>query len=138
MKIHILLSCGLAASALLFASDAAYSGGSTTNDNMLVDYDQSNKQLTGIPPTGVITTYLHDATAVHEVADLASFLPPDPCIPTAEAWNLTVAYDERHHTTSTFVFDVLLEIMSNLKCSTRITSTSGTPNPIVVISPVAK
>ena len=137
MKIHALWS-GLAASAVMLVAGAAFSGG-TGVDNRLFAYDQATGHLTGLPLVtgGVLTTYLHDATTVHVAADLTKFLPPDPCLPVADAWNATVRYDERHHRTSTFVYDALLVLMSDLQCRASVTSISGTPAPITVIGPSA-
>jgi hypothetical protein len=138
MKIRMLLWSGLSASVVMLAGGAAFSGGPpTTSDNRLVDYDQSTRELSGYPAGGALTTYLHQATTVHAVADLTHYAPPDPCIPIAELWNLTVQDDARFGVTSTFVFDVLLGLMSDLQCHASVTSTTGSPQPIVIITPVS-
>jgi hypothetical protein len=135
MKIRMLLWSGLSASVVMLAGGAAFSGGPTTSDNRLVDYDQKTRQLSAYPTGGALTTYLHQPTTVHALANLTAFAPPDPCIPIVEAWNLTVQDDARFGVTSTFVFDVLLTLMSDLQCHASVTSTSGAPQPIVTITP---
>jgi hypothetical protein len=136
MKIHV-LSSGLAAGALMLIAGAAFSGGMTTAKARLVTFDAKTGHLSAIPTGGALTTYLHDATTIHELADLTKLTPPDPCHGLAAAWNATVVYDDRHDVTSTFIFEALLSVMSDFQCSASVTSTSGTPNPIVVISPTA-
>lgn len=139
MKIRMLLGSGLAASVVMLAAGAAFSGGpATTTDNRLVDFVQSTGELTGVVAGGNALTYLHNAETQHLLANLTSFLPPDPCIPLAEAWNATVNYDTRFGVRSTFVFDVLLTFMADLQCRATVTSTTGTTRPIVVIAPTAK
>jgi hypothetical protein len=139
MKVRKLLWSGLATSAVLFTAGAAISGDpATTTTNLLVAYNDITKELSGIPtgePGAVI--YLHDATTVHIAGDLTRFTPPDPCLPIAETWNAVVAYDDRIGRTSTYVFDALLFVMSDLHCSASVTATDGTPQPIVVIAPTA-
>ena len=136
MKIHVLLS-GLAAGAVMLSAGAAFSGGSTTAKARLVDFDPSTGHLSAYPTGGALTTYLHDGKTVHAMADLTKLTPPDPCHGLAAAWNATVVYDTRHDVTSTFIFEALLSVMSDFQCSASVTSTSGSPNPIVVISPTA-
>jgi len=135
MKIRMLLWSGLSASVVMLAGGAAFSGGPTTSDNRLVDYDQKTRQLSAYPTGGSLTTYLHEPATIHGLANLANYAPPDPCIPIVEAWNLTVEDDARFGVTSTFVFDVLLTLMSDLQCHASVTSTSGAPQPIVTITP---
>ena len=138
MKIHALWS-GLAASAVMLVAGAAFSGG-TGVDNRLFAYDANTGHLTGLPLVtgGMLTTYLHDTTTVHIEADLTHFLPPDPCLPVADAWNATVRYDARHpRANSTFIYDALLVLMSDLQCRATVTSIAGTPAPITVIGPSA-
>ena len=135
MKIRMLPWSGLSASAVLLAAGAAFSGGATTSNNMLVDYVQATRHLSAYPAGGGLTTYLHDPAAIHGLANLSHFAPPDPCFPLANAWNLTVEFDQRYGVTSTFVFDVLLTVMSDLQCHATIASTSGAPALIVTITP---
>jgi hypothetical protein len=135
MKIRMLVWSGLSASVVMLAGGAAFSGGPTTSDNRLVDYDQKSRELSAYPAGGALTTYLHQATTVHALANLSHYAPPDPCIPLATLWNLTVQDDSRFGVTSTFVFDVLLTLMSDLQCRATVTSTSGAPQPIVTITP---
>jgi hypothetical protein len=138
MKIRLL--CGaLAASAVLLLAGTAFPGGtSSTTDNLLVDFNPQTGELWAYPTGQGLATYLHDAKTVHAEADLSRFLPPDPCFGLAHAWNATVRYDVSHAAESRFVFDVLLSLMSNFQCSASVTSTNGTPQPIVVITPTAK
>ena len=136
MKIRMLPWSGLSASAVLLAAGAAFSGGPTTSDNLLVDYVQATRHLSAYPAGhSSPTTYLHDPGAIHGLANLSHFAPPDPCFPLANAWNLTVEFDQQYHVRSTFVFDVLLTVMSDLQCHATVTSTSGAVQPIVVITP---
>jgi hypothetical protein len=139
MKMRILLS-GLAASAVLLAAGSALPGGPhtrTTNDQ-IVDFDQKTGELWAFPVAQGLTIYLHDHRTHHALADLSRFLPPDPCLPIAEAWNATVAYDGAHRVQSRFIFEVLLVLMADFQCRATVTSsTNGTPQPIVVITPTA-
>jgi hypothetical protein len=137
MKIRILWS-GLAASAVMLVAGAAFSGGPAV-DNRLFSFDPPTGHLTGLPLVtgGTLTTYLHDHSTLHVTADLTKFLPPDPCGPIARIWNDTVRYDTRHDVTSTYVFELLLTIMSDLQCRASVTSVAGTPAPITVIAPSA-
>jgi hypothetical protein len=137
MKIRMLLWSGLCASGAMLATGAAFSGGTTTNDNRLVDFNQSTGELSAYPAGGSLSTYLHRPTTVHLPGNLGRYTPPDPCRPLAEAWNFTVEYDEHRGVTSTYVFEALLTLMSDLQCHATVTSTSGSPNPILVISPSA-
>ncbi|HEY3822248.1 MAG TPA: hypothetical protein VGL81_34020 [Polyangiaceae bacterium] len=138
MKIRMLLWSGLSASAVMLVGGAALSGGATTSTNLLVDYDQQTRQLSAYPSGGNLTVYLHQPTTVHLAGNLKNYAPPDPCRPIAELWNLTVQDDQRFGVTSTFVFDALLTIMSDLQCKATVTSTNGTPQPIEYITPTAK
>jgi len=137
MKIRMLLWSGLSASAIMLAGGAAFTGGATTSDNLLVDYNQKTRELSAYPTGGALATYLHQPTTVHLAGNLTHFAPPDPCRPIAELWNLTVQDDERFGVTSTFIFDALLTIMSDLQCHATVTSTNGAVQPIVVITPTA-
>jgi len=131
MKIRMLLWSGLSASVVMLAGGAALSGPPTPIDNRLLDYDQATRQLHGLPPSPANPAiYLHEPSTKHLLADLTKFAPPDPCYPLAEAWNLTVQYDQRYGVTSTFVFDTLLTIMSDFSCHAGVTSTGGTLNTI--------
>ncbi|MGH7297308.1 MAG: hypothetical protein ACRELB_20390 [Polyangiaceae bacterium] len=136
MKIHGLLG-GLAAGAVMLAAGAAFSGGSTTTKARLMDFDPSNGHLMAYPSGGALTTYLHDGATQHGLANLTKLTPPDPCHGLAAAWNATVRYDDRHGVNSTFIFEALLQVMSDFQCSATVTSVSGSPQPIVIISPTA-
>lgn len=132
----------LAASATLLVSGAAFSGGETTSLNQLTDYDTKTGELWAYPQNHPLTAYLHSPTTVHLEADLSTFLPPDPCLPLARAWNFTARFDAREHVRSTFVFNLLLSAMSDFRCSATVTSTGGgsdtSPPPIISLAPVAK
>jgi hypothetical protein len=152
MKMRIVwFASGLVASAVLLASGAAFSTNppppapATTTVNQLVDYVRNTGELWGVPQVGGgnAKVYLHDATTVHlpgpvPVLPGPVYYPPDPCIPIGEMWNRTVQFDDRHHTTSPVVYDVLLSLMADFQCSATITATSGTPQPIVSIAPNVK
>jgi hypothetical protein len=136
MKIRMLPWSGLSASVVMLAAGAAFSGGATTSENMLVDYVQATRHLSAYPAGhSSPTTYLHDPGAVHALANLSHFAPPDPCFPLANAWNLTVEFDQHYGVTSTFVFDVLLTVMSDLQCHATVTA-SGAVQRIVFITPI--
>ena len=132
----------LAASAVLLVAGTAFSGGGGGIDNQLVDFNQSTGELWATPK-GKTTpeTYLHDASTVHGIADLKGFTPPDPCRGLAEAWNATVRYETSHPQgktgrETTFVFEVLLTLMSDFKCNaTLATSGTGTPQTLSVVTP---
>ena len=135
MKMRSLVST-CAAGAVLLMAGAAFSGGVATNDAQLVSYDQQNSQLWALPDNLPLTSYLNQQFTTYLKADLASYEPPDPCIPLAEAWNFTVEYDQRTGRKSAFVFDLLLSAMSDLSCKASVTSiTSGTPQPLIVLQP---
>ena len=130
----------LAASAVLLVAGTAFPGSGGVNQ--LVDFNQSTGELWAIP-SGATTpaTYLHDASTSHGIADLKGFTPPDPCRGLAEAWNATVRYENTHEgqtgRETTFVFEVLLTLMSDFKCNaTLTTSTSGTPSTTQTLSAV--
>ncbi len=127
----------LAASAIVLATGTAFSGGGVVNE--LIDFDQSTGQLSAYPAgSQSIATYLHRPSTVH-LPSVGVFTPPDPCTGLADAWNLTVKYDDRHDTNSTFVFEALLTIMSDFKCSATVTTTngSGTTPDLVTIAPTS-
>jgi|SRR5580658_1116223 hypothetical protein len=133
--------CGvLAASATLLVSGAAFSGGATTTVDELTDFDTKTGELWGYPHDLPLAAYIHSPTTQHLFADLSTFLPPDPCLPLARAWNFTADFDAREHLHSTFVFDLLLTAMSDFRCSATVTSPSsgGTvPPPIIALTPVS-
>jgi hypothetical protein len=137
MKTRLLWS-GLVASAVVLATGTAFSGGAGTSDNLLVDFNQATGELLGYPNGGGLTTYLHTPQTHHVIADLSHFAPPDPCRELAHTWNKVVRWDERKNVTSTFVFEVLLTLMSDYQCHATVTSIDGTPQPIVYIAPSAK
>jgi hypothetical protein len=130
----------LAATATLLVSGAAFSGGPLTTVNELMDFDTSTGELWAYPQGRPLATYLHRSTTNHLLADLTPFLPPDPCLPLARAWNFTVRFDSRFKVRSTFVFEFLLTAMSNFRCHASVTSTvggtSGAP-PMISVGPIA-
>jgi hypothetical protein len=139
MKVRHALSV-LAASATLLVSGAAFSGGATTTLNELMDFNSSTGELWAYPQGRPLATYLHRRTTHHLLADLSPFLPPDPCLPLARAWNFTVRFDARFHVRSTFVFDLLLTTMSDFRCHASVTAdlggASGAP-PMISVGPIA-
>jgi hypothetical protein len=138
MKIRFVWSA-LAASAVLLAAGTALPGGpASTTDNLLIDYNNQTRELFALPTGRPIATYLHNKHTVHLAADLSRYLPPDPCFPLAQAWNVIAAHDARHGIKSTAVFDLLLALMSNFQCHATVTSDTGSPQPIVVIYPTAQ
>jgi hypothetical protein len=131
----------LAASAVLLVSGAAFSGAHVTTVDQLLDYNTSTGELWAYPQGGSLATYLHSTTTQHRIANLEPFLPPDPCLPLARAWNFVVRYDIHHHVQSTYVFDILLARMSEFQCHASVTTPrnlTGTTPPIVSVAPVAK
>ena len=149
MKIQKLLWSGLSASAVLLVAGSALPGGTAaTTHNQLTNFDQSSGELWAYPLDAAgkplpIATYLHDANTLHGLADLTKFTPPDPCRGLTEAWNATVRYETQHEGQNArptqFVFEVLLTLMSDFQCRATVTSTTtGTPQPIVVITPTSK
>lgn len=127
---------GLAAGAVLLVSGAAFSGGVVTNAATLVNFDETTSELWALPNGQPLTAYLNQQFTAYLPANLAAYEPPDPCLPPAVAWNFTVAYDQVHHTHSTFVYNVLLQVQAQLGCGARVTSlTSGTPQPLLAITP---
>ena len=135
MKIRI-VSGGLAAAAVMLASGAAFSGGVITNPAQLVSFDRTTNELWALPDGQPLQSYLNQTFTSYLAADLRAFEPPNPCYPPAEAWNFTVEFDQRYHVQSTFVFELLLGVMSDLGCNANVTSiTSGAPQPLVSVQP---
>jgi hypothetical protein len=125
----------LAASAIVLVAGTAFSGGGVVNE--LVDFNQATGELSAYPAgSQSVATYLHRPSTIH-LPSIGSFTPPDPCTGLADAWNITVVFDERHNTTSTFVFEALLTIMSDFQCHATVSTTtgSGTLPDIVTIAP---
>jgi hypothetical protein len=115
----------LAASAVLLVSGTAFSGGTSTTNDKLVDFNMCTRELFAFPKGQPLAVYVHTAQTVHLAANLEVFTPPDPCLPLAEAWNATVSYDATHDVSSTFIFEALLSIQSDFACRAAVTSTSG-------------
>jgi hypothetical protein len=135
MKMRSLVSV-FAAGAVMLVAGVAVSGGTTTNGAQLVSFDRTTSELWALPNGQPLSSYLNQSFTVYQSTNLGSFEPPDPCIPFVEAWNFTVAYDQKTGRSSTFVFELLLGAMSDLSCHATITSlTSGAPQPLLAIQP---
>jgi hypothetical protein len=136
MKMRMVLS-GLSAGAVIMVAGAAFSSGTATNTAQLVSFDQRTSTLWAYPTGRPLASYLNQHLTEYIAADLRLFVPPDPCIPVVDAWNFTVEYDRRFHVKSTFVFELLLGVMSDLACKASVTSvTSGSPEPLISITPI--
>jgi hypothetical protein len=127
----------LAAAATLLVSGAAFSGNASTSVDELMDFDTATGELWAYPSGAPLATYIHTTTTQHLVADLSTFLPPDPCIPLAVGWNFVVRFDARFHVRSTFVFERLLTTMSAFRCHAAVTAPtgSGSTPPIISVGP---
>ena len=135
MKIRI-VSSALAVGAVTLIAGAAFSGGSKTNDNELVDFDQNTGHLWAVPQNhGNASEYLHTPHTIHLEGNLGRFEPPDPCDELVHLWNFTVHYDRHYRVNSSGVYEALLGLMAQNKCGATITSTSGSPPPITSIAP---
>jgi len=133
-----IVSSALAVGAVTLIAGAAFSGGPTTKDNELVDFDQNTGHLWAAPPNGNAALYQHTQHTIHLEGDLGRFEPPDPCDELVRLWNYTVHYDRRFHTDSRAIYESFLGLMAQNKCSATITSVSGSPPPITSIAPNAK
>ncbi len=135
MKIRI-MSSALAVGAVTLIAGASFSGGSKTNDNELVDFDQNTGHLWAVPQNqGNASEYLHTPHTIHLEGNLGRFEPPDPCDELVHLWNFTVRYDRHYRVNSSGVYEALLGLMATNKCGATITSTSGSPPPITSIAP---
>ena len=131
-----LVTSGLVAAAVMLGSGVAFSGGVNTSAARLVSFDRLTSELKALPTGQPLTTYLNQTFTSYIAAGPGQFEPPDPCYPPAEAWNFTVAFDQKYHVQSKFVFEVLLGVMSELGCNANVTSiTNGAPQPLVSIQP---
>jgi hypothetical protein len=132
-----------AVSAALLLSGATFAGplnlgGTTSSTDKLLDFNQSTGELWAAPPGSVVTTFLHSPATLHVIADLAHFLPPDPCLPLARAWNVAVGIEERTGLRFPVFFDVMLLLMSDRQCSATITTnafSNASPAPMISIGP---
>jgi hypothetical protein len=135
MKMRSLVST-FAAGAVLLMTGVAFSGGTATNSAQLVSFDRTTSELWALPNNLPLTSYLNQEFTTYVEADISSFEPPDPCIPTILAWNFVVNYDARSGKKSTLVYELLLTAMSDLSCHATVTSiTSGAPQPLISIQP---
>jgi hypothetical protein len=132
--------CSAAATAVMLVSGAAFSGGSSTSVDRLLDFDRKTGELWASPPGRSVAVFQHSVHTQHLLANLSRFLPPDPCLPLAHVWNIQVAHEERTGRTNPVVFEVLLGLMSEHQCSATITTTTPTvtttsTQPLLSISP---
>jgi hypothetical protein len=135
--------CGAAVSAVLLVSGAAVAGpltlgGSTSSTDTLVNFDNSTGELWAQPPGRAVAAFLHSSATLHLIADLSRFLPPDPCLPLARAWNAGVRIEERTGLLFPVYFEVVLGLMSDLQCKANITTnafSNATPEPMISIAP---
>ena len=134
MNMRLLWSC-LTASSVLLISGVAFSGGAKTPIEMM-DFDRATAQLWAYPEGKPLTVFVHSPQTQHLVANLERFTPPDPCRAYAQFWNFTVAFDNKHRTDSTFVYEILLGGMSASRCSAVVTSTPA--GALTSIGPSAK
>jgi len=135
MKIRI-VSSALAVGAVTMIAGAAISGGSKTNENQLIDFDQNTGHLWAVPQNqGNASEYLHTPHTIHLEGNLGRFEPPDPCDELVHMWNFAVRYDRHYHVNSQGVYESLLGLMAQNKCGATITSTTGSPPPITSIAP---
>ena len=137
MKNRIVVSA-LAISTVTLVAGAAFSGGSKTGDNELVDFDASNQQLWAIPHNqNNAVPFQHTPGTIHLEGSTGRFEPPDPCDELVRLWNFTVHYDHAFRTDSRGVYEALLGLMAQDKCLATITSGSGNPPTITSIAPNA-
>lgn len=139
MKNRIVLSA-LAISAVTLAAGAAFSGGSKTGDNELVDFEQSTGHLWAVPQNQGnqnAALFQHTPQTIHLEGSIGRFEPPDPCDELVRLWNFTVHYDHAFRTDSQGVYEALLGLMAQDKCLATITSGSGNPPTITSIAPNA-
>jgi hypothetical protein len=135
--------CSAAVSAVLLVSGAAFAGGltlggSTASNDTLVDFNQSTGELWAVPPGKAVASFLHSPVTVHLIADLSRFLPPDPCLPLARAWNGAVRIEARTGLRFPIFFEIVLGLMSDLQCKATITTnafSNATPEPMISIAP---
>jgi hypothetical protein len=125
---------------VLFVSGAAFSGGTTTTVAELMDFNVQTGELWAYPQGQSLATFIHTQTTQHPLAQLSTFLPPDPCLPLARAWNFTAQFDARFSRQSPRVFETLLNAMSTFRCHAQVTSIHflSLSSPIVSVVPVAK
>jgi hypothetical protein len=133
-----ILTSALAISVVTLVAGAAFSGGSTTTDNELVDFDQSNQQLWAIPHNQTnAVPYQHTPATIHLEGSFGRFEPPNPCDELVHLWNFTVHYDHAFRVDSRGVYEALLGLMAQNSCIATITAGSGNPPTITSIAPNA-
>ncbi len=137
MKIRI-VSSALAIGAVTLIAGAAFSGGSKSTENELVDFDQSTGHLWAVPQNGNVALYQHTPQTIHLPGSVLGYEPPDPCFELTHLWNFTVHYDNAFRTDSRGIYEALLQLMAQNRCSATITSASGSPPPITSIAPTTK
>jgi hypothetical protein len=135
---------GLAAAAVLLSSGVAFSGGTATTVDELMDFDETTQQLWAYPQQAPLTVYLQTPQTRHLLAEIGERAegfpgqqhPPDPCHILAVSWNFVVRFDRRTGQNSTQAFAVILNLMGTFSCSAELTSTDGAPAPLVSIKPL--
>ncbi len=133
---------GLAATAIMLVSGAAFSGGTTTMPSAeIVEFTPATHELFA-SVTGIINVFLHEPGTVHLPAIFGpGSHPPDPCFGLGLTWDGVVFADTLTHTQNTAAFEALLGLMAGFQCTAEITSdvvTGGTPAPIVSMNPVLR
>ncbi len=132
------LVCGAAVGAVLLFTGAASSGGSSTSHDTLMNFDRTTGELWAVPQGQALAAFLHSSETAHLIADLSHFLPPDPCRPLAQVWNVAVQVENRSGVKFPVVFEVLLTLMSDLQCNATITTTNlptSSAQPMISIAP---
>lgn len=134
-----IVSSALAITAVTLVAGVAFSGGSKTADNELVDFDSNTGHLWAVPQNQQnVSLYQHTPQTIHLEGSLGRFEPPDPCDELVHLWNFSVHYDRRFQTDSRGIYEALLALMAQNKCSATITSGTGSPPSITSIAPSAK
>jgi hypothetical protein len=131
---------GLAATAIMLVSGAAFSGAVNTMPSAeIVEFSPPTHELFA-SVSGVINVFLHEPGTVHLPAIFGpGSHPPDPCFGLGLTWDGVVFADTLTHTQNTVAFEALLGLMAGFQCKAEITSdvvTGSTPAPIVSMNPV--
>jgi hypothetical protein len=105
-----------------------------------MDFNMNTGELWAYPKGQSLATFIHTTSTQHPLAQLSTFLPPDPCLPLARAWNFTAEFDIRFDVRSPRVFEALLNAMSTFRCHAQVTSIAffSLSQPIVSVTPVAE
>jgi hypothetical protein len=129
-----LVGC-LAASVVLLASGAAFSGNSAYQAQVL-DFDQTLQELwaswNNLPPSSFQNTagtqYLPSSVNPNQ-------WPPGPCRWIAYNWDGTVAIDQITHQKSTLVFESLMVLQGRYQCNATVVGDGGSPQKLLSIAP---